>query len=37
MQDKIDMVSENINNKRATSDDYEIQYVHRKYLGKKLP
>lgn len=37
MQDKIDMVSENINNKRATSDDYEIQYVHRKYLEKKLP
>lgn len=36
MEDKIDEVAENINNKRATSDDYEIQYVQRKYLGKKL-
>lgn len=32
MEEKIDIVSENINNKRATSDDYEIQYVYRKYL-----
>lgn len=35
MEDKIDEIAENINNKRATSDDYEIQYIHRKYLGKK--
>lgn len=32
MEEKIDIISENINNKRATSDDYEIQYVYRKYL-----
>ena len=35
MEEKIDEVAENINNKRATSDDYEIQFVQRKYLGKK--
>ena len=35
MEEKIDEVAENINNKRATSDDYEIQFVQRKYLSKK--
>lgn len=30
MEDKIDEVAENINNKRASASDYEIQYILRK-------